>query len=243
VRWALVALACGQVGAALAISGCSSSQEQSAKLERLAKLHARTAPKGLVITRPSREVTVLSSTVVTSAEGTAVVVTLRNHSRRALRAIPLALEVRDAAGASVYTNSAPGLAHALTSVPLIAARGELSWIDDQVQAAGGAPKSVHATAGEAPAATGPLPQIAVSGPHFTEGPEGSAAEGTVTNRSTTAQNELVIFALAERAGRIVAAGRAVLSELAPGASAPFRAFLVGNASGARLRIEAPPSST
>jgi hypothetical protein len=43
-------------------------------------------------------------------------------------------------------------------------------------------------------------------------------------------------------GRIVAAGRAVLPEVAAGASVPFQAFLVGAATGARLEASAPPTT-
>jgi hypothetical protein len=229
--------------AALAITGCESSQEKSARLERLAKQQVRAAPKGLVITHANRSIKVVGSTILTSSEGSAVVVKLRNESGRALRAIPLEIQVRDAAGASVYSNTTPGLAHALTTVALIPAHGEVAWIDDQVQAAGGTPSSVKATVGEAPAATGAVPRITVGGTHLNEGPEGTAVEGTVSNGSQVAQGELVVYALAERGGRIVAAGRAVLTELAPGGAASYRAFLVGSPSGAQLHVEAPASAT
>jgi hypothetical protein len=57
-----------------------------------------------------------------------------------------------------------------------------------------------------------------------------------------AQSGLVLFAFARRGGKIVAAGRAIVPELAPGASAHFQASLVGDPHGARLQVSAPPAS-
>jgi hypothetical protein len=52
----------------------------------------------------------------------------------------------------------------------------------------------------------------------------------------------VVYAVARKGGRIVAAGRAVLPEVAPGASIPFQAYFVGNPSGARIQASAPATS-
>jgi hypothetical protein len=82
--------------------------------------------------------------------------------------------------------------------------------------------------------------IAVTGARITEDPaNGVVAEGTVTNRSKVAQASLVVFAVARSGGAIVGAGRAMVSELAPGAANPFQASLVGHPLGARLSIFAP----
>jgi hypothetical protein len=51
-----------------------------------------------------------------------------------------------------------------------------------------------------------------------------------------------VYGLARRGGRIVAAGRAVLPEVAANASAPFQAFLVGAPQGATLEASAPPTT-
>jgi hypothetical protein len=71
---------------------------------------------------------------------------------------------------------------------------------------------------------------------------GAGAAGTVRNRSNVTQRSLVVYGLAVRSGRIVAAGRAVLPEVAAGASVPFQAFLVGAPTGARLEASAPPTT-
>jgi hypothetical protein len=95
--------------------------------------------------------------------------------------------------------------------------------------------------GEAHVADGPQPQIEVTGSRLTEASTGETS-GTVRNRSNMTQQHLVVYVTARRAGRIEAAGRAILAEVAPGAAAPFQAFLVGSAAGASLQAEAPATT-
>lgn len=66
------------------------------------------------------------------------------------------------------------------------------------------------------------------------------AAGRVVNPSSIAQDRLAIFVTAQRGGRVVAAGRAVVPLLKPGAKgARFTVFFVGDPTGARLRADAP----
>lgn len=225
---------------ALALAGCESSQEKSAQLERLAKLHAtRITQSEVTVTRPSKRVEVAATSVLSTSEGAAAIVTLRNTSATALADLPIVITVRDAGGASVYSNRAPGAAHTLVSTAVIPAHGTLTWVDDQVQSSGGAPASLAAEVGEGTPASGAIPQITVSGAHLTEG----GAEGSVTNRSEVTQDELVVDAIARRGGRVVAAGRAVLPQLAAGATARFQIFFVGSPAGAGLQVSAPATTT
>ena len=225
---------------ALALTGCETTAEKSAKLERAAKQAAAKRPAALVpsVTRPSTRVRVLDATLLSSSEGAAAAVTLRNDSPHALREVPIAITVRDARGRSVFHNDGAGSEPALLAVPSIPAHSELTWIDDQlpkVQAT-----SVSARVGEAPAVPGKAPVLTVGGASVgEEASNGLGASGTVSNHSKTAQLHLVVFAVARRGGRIVAAGRAVLPELAAGASAPFHAFFIGDPRGAQLQVSAP----
>jgi len=224
-----------------ALSGCQSTQEQSAKLEAKAKLekreHPTSAQHGLSIAHPSTEAKVLEATVLPGSEGAAVAVTVENTSAQALEAVPIAIAVKGASGQIVYQNNTTGLEPSLTEISSLPAHEPVTWVDDQIPASG-EPASVHATVGEAPAAQGALPQIAVSGLSLAEASTGETA-GTVHNRSTVDQRHLVVYVTAVRSGRIVAAGRAVLAELAAGASMPFQVFLIGSPDGARLVADAP----
>jgi hypothetical protein len=236
------------VTVALAVGGCESSQEKSAQLERAAKVERARNPvqasHGLTITQASRAVQVVATQVLHSSEGNAAVVTLHNTSPHALRDVPIAVTVKDAAGGTLYQNNAPGLEAALTSVPLLQPDAQFTWIDDQVQASGvgGAPTTVSAVVGEVPQAPASVPKIAVSGVHPNEEGGSSGAAGTVANSSTVAQKGLVVYGIARRGGRIVAAGRAVLAEVAAHSSSPFQVLFIGSAAGAKLEVSAPPTT-
>jgi hypothetical protein len=236
------ALALAGAALALALGGCESTQQESAQLERTAH-HAKLAERGLSIARPNPNVSVLSAVLLRGGEGTAAAaVTLRNDSSRALDDVPIEITVRNAHGATLYQNTAPGLEAGLTSLPELPAHGEATWVNDQIQASGpGAPASVSALVGEAGPAHGPLPTIAATGVHESEEVGTLGAAGTARNRSSAAASQVIVYVLARRAGRIIAAGRALVPELAAGASAPFQATLTGDFAGARLEASASAS--
>jgi hypothetical protein len=225
--------------AALALSGCESTQEESAKLEKTAK-HFALARTGLSIAHASTQAQVLSATVVRGKEGAAAAVTVHNSSSHTLSSVPIAITVENARGQTLYQNNAAGLEAGLTQISSLPAHGSVTWVDDQVPSTG-APASVSAVIGEAHVADGPQPQIEVTGSRLTEASTGETS-GTVRNRSNMTQQHLVVYVTARRAGRIEAAGRAILAEVAPGAAAPFQAFLVGSAAGASLQAEAPATT-
>jgi hypothetical protein len=125
---------------------------------------------------------------------------------------------------------------------LIAPHGQLTWIDDQVTSTPASP-SATAEVGEGTTVEGPVPAIAVVGAHIFEEPgSGFGAKGAVVNHSTVAQAELVVYATARRGARILAAGRAVLSQVPAGASVPFQLYFIGDPRGAQLQVSAPPST-
>jgi hypothetical protein len=227
--------------AALALAGCESTQEKSAKLEKLAKReaaeHKSPAQRSLTITKPSKVVIVDATAVLHSSEGAAAAVTLHNSSSSALRNVPIEITVKDAHGATLYTNATPGLAAALASVPLVGAHTTTTWVNDQVQVSS-TPASVSARVGQGERVAGPVPQIAVVGAHLVEG----TAEGSVVNHSSIGQRELVVYAIARRAGSIVAAGRAIVPQVEASATEHFQAFLIGDSQGAQLELSAPPST-
>jgi hypothetical protein len=229
---------------ALALTACESNQERSAKLEKADKhreseavQRRELAQRALTITRQSTRVKVVATAVVHSSEGAAAIVSLRNDSSTSLREVPIRITVRNASGASIYTNATPGLSPTLLSVALLPAHAVVTWIDDQVQTTA-APASVSAKVGEGTPAGSTTPKLEVVGAHLSE----AQAEGNVVNHSAVVQRELVVDAVARRAGRIVAAGRAVLAQAAAGTSTPFQIFFVGDPSGAQLEVSAPATT-
>jgi len=77
--------------------------------------------------------------------------------------------------------------------------------------------------------------------HLAEATTGETS-GTVRNRSNVTQQHLVVYVIARRGATIVAAGRAILTEVAPGASVAFQAFLAGTPAGAKLEASAPATT-
>jgi hypothetical protein len=227
---------------ALVFCGCESTQERSAELARQAK-HEVLSSQGLSVTKESPSVQVLQSTVVRSSSGTAIVVALRDTSKHTLENAPIEITVHDAHGTTLYQNNSSGLEPSLTTISLLLPGQETIWVDDQVTASG-APVSASAVVGEAKQAPASIPQLSVAGvrPNVEAGAEATLS-GNVDNRSQTAQQNLVVYAIARRGGKIVAAGRAVLPEVpAKGTNVPFQIYFVGDPSGARLQTSAPATT-
>lgn len=232
--------------AALALVGCESNAQRSAKLEKAAltqrRQHPQTIQRGVVVARENPQVTVVEAEALHDENGTAAVVVLRNDSAKTLRDAPIAITVSDAGGATLYSNASPGLDSTLVTVPVLKAGVKTLWIDDQIQAAG-TPAKVSARVGEAASASGALPEVRVSGVHTFDDPtNGVGVEGRVSNSSRVAQQKLVVYVAARRGGRIVAAGRAVLTELPAGRTTSFQVFCIGSPQGAKLEASAPAST-
>ncbi len=243
MRWPALALA------ALALGGCESSQEKSAKLEKGAKAreaqavrHRAAEARELTISRPSTKLAVTEAVLLEGTEAQAVVVTLHNHSSQTILQAPVKVTVRDGAGQVLYTNETQGQSHSLLQAAAIPAHASLHWIDDQVQAQGHG-LTVQAEVGEGTVATSALPLLKIGHAHVSEDPtNGPGAEGMVLNESSVVQEELAVDATASRAGKVVAAGRAVLSSVPAHGSTRFQLFFVGSPAGARLEVDAPPTS-
>lgn len=241
--WAfrVVPSALAAMSLALVCCGCQTTAEHSAELEKHAK-HEVLALRGLSVRKENPSVKVLQSTMVHSSEGTAVVVALRNTSSRALENAPIEVTVRDTHGGVLFQNTQPGLDPSLTRVSLLAPGTETLWVDDQVQVSG-IPASASALVGAATPTSRSVPQMGVSGTHLSgEAGAEAGATGTVANRSKVGQQHLVVYAVARRGSRIVAAGRAVLPEVSSGASVPFQIYFIGDPSGARIQTSAPATS-
>ena len=227
------------LAALLALGGCESSQDRSAQLARHAVHLAR--QQGLQIIAPNPDVRILSTAVVHDANGTAAVVQLRNTSARTLVNVPIAIDVQDAHGVSLFKNDSPGLEPSLTSASVLPAHGELTWVNDQITA-GGTPAKVVAEVGRAPVRTAPVPRIAISGLHLVNDPtSGEAAQGQVLAATPVVQTRLVVYGISRRGGRILAAGRAILPRVTQAKPVTFQVFFIGNPQGGQVHAIAPAS--
>jgi hypothetical protein len=221
-------------------TGCESTQAKSAKLEAAAQTSKHET--GLVVGERDRDVTVESTTLLQDVNGAATVIELRNGSARSLVTLPLAVQVLGKDKKPLYANDAPGLDASLVGVAALAGREQLAWVNDQVTvSAPGGEVLAQVGAGGKP---GPaeLPEMAVSGLKVSADASGDVAvTGEVANRSDVEQRRLVVYVVARKGDKVVAAARAIVERLAAGAKARFSTFPIGDPSGAELSAAAPPT--
>jgi hypothetical protein len=228
--------------AALAVTGCESSQSTSKRLAKEGKT-ALTEQAGLKVGAENPDIKVTQTAVLKDANGIAAVVALKNTSKRSLTQLPVGITIKDAKGAKIYANDVPGLDASLTSMALVRSGGEAFWVDNQILG-NGAPRKVDVKVGRA---KGPvpraIPQIALTKVHFDKDVSGPFVAGIITNHSKVLQRRLTVFCVARRGGKIVAAGRAVVEKLPPAPTPKpirFTIYFIGNPTGAKLSFSVPP---
>lgn len=226
---------------AMSVSACESTQEESARIGRQAKAVA--VAQSLRVRAIDRSVRVSDVTLLQGSEKDAVVVHLTNTSGVAKQGAPLLLEVHDAGGKLLYTNSTGGLEPALQRLPSLPAHATLWWVDDQVTFSGkpvrvGVRIGSSGKAGASAASTG---AISLSGVHVSQQNGLEVLSGVIANRSATPQGKVAVFAVGLADGRVRAAGRAIVPSLAAHAGGvPFQIFLVGNLAGTSIQATAAP---
>ncbi len=234
-------LAVALVGIALVVTGCESTQDKSAKIG--AELGPVAEEKGLSISKRSKDVKVTSTTLLSDANGSAVVVELHNSSAHGLAEVPILIDVRDAKGKSVYRNDIPGIEPALAAVPFIPAGGDVAWVHDQILATG-KPAKVEVTVGEGGEEfSGEVPKVEVGKPKLEGDPyTGVAAGGDVVNESGEDLERLLLYAVARRGNEVVAAGRGAIEPLKDKAKPiPYNVFFIGDPKGAEVTVTQFPT--
>lgn len=227
------------------LTGCETTAEKSARLAAQAK--ATVKETGLSVSEVNRDVKVLDRATLTDSNGTAVVVLLRQTTRRAMADVPIAIDVLSATGKLLFRNDQPGADPGLVSAPLLSPGRTFSWVHDQVQAPQGQPARVTVRVGE-PRGEPPVrpPRMTLGGLTVEDdGAGGTEGRGRLTNRSPETHRRVTVYAVARRGGKVVAAGRAVVNRVAPGRSAPFAVYFIGDPRGARVTLSAaaPPAAS
>ena len=132
------------IAAVAVLCGCESTVDAAKKFA--ASGTAAFKQKGISVGAVNRDVQVLSSSVIQDQNGAAVVIDVRNTGPAATIGAPIAINVKDARGHSVFRNNGAGLEPALAHLPLLAPGERFSWINDQVQP-NGTPKKVDVRIG------------------------------------------------------------------------------------------------
>ena len=222
-------------GAALVAIGCESTQSKSARIaEQLGPVKQE---EGLEIDEESKDIEVLDTTLLSDANGTAVVVRVENTSGQDLANVPIAVNVVDAKGKSVYRNDLPGLEPALTSIPLLRAGETIDWVNNQVLAVG-KPDDVEVMVGEGgEPPSGDLPDLELGDPELENDPvSGINAAGSIVNNGDEQLGRVLLYGVARQGDEIVAAGRAAIDKLNPGRSRVYHVYFIGDPKGAEVGV-------
>jgi hypothetical protein len=223
--------------ASLALVGCESNQDRSARIEAEGK-HAMQDAGTLKITRANADVKV-GQTALLSANGASVAaVQLDNHGG-AQADVPVLIDVRDAKGASLYRNDAVGLQPSLQHVALVGRGDGTWWVNDQLLGAEQGAKKLSVKVGVASPVT-KVPDVKATDVHF----DTDHLTGIIVNHTDKVQTDLPVFAVALKGGKVVAAGRALVPKVPPGDPAKparFRLYFVGNPKGAKIDLTVAPN--
>lgn len=225
---------------AIVASGCQTTADRSAKLESQAG-SVLASEKGVVVSKQSRDIDVVDTTVVSDDYGTAAIVELKNTSDKNIAMPPITVTIPGAGKEPLYTNDEPGLDPALTSIALIEKGKPAFWVNDQIPLLAEKPKKSEAIVGKGDQVNGKIPEIRVGKTEFFADNDGASLRGTVLNNSKVLQTKLVIYGIARKGGKVIGAGTGQVERLAPGRRAGFQLFLIGKHKGAEYEFYAPPT--
>ncbi len=223
-------------------AGCETTQEKSAKLEVSGAGLAQTDT--VKLTASNREIEVVDKTVLTDQYGTAVIVRLRNTGTQPQVDVPIQVDIKDPKGKSVFKNDTEGLEDGLLNIQVIEPGKETWWVHDQVFPTGKA-AGFDVTIGKSdlpPPAS--IPKLTATKPEINEDPvSGIEVQGEITNESEVEQTDLLIYAVATKGGKVVAAGRGLIPKLKTGPKGePYNIFFIGDPKGADIEVFAAPNT-
>jgi hypothetical protein len=227
----------------LLLTACESSQTKSARLRKAGATAAKltTVKAGM----KNADVKVKGTTILSSPNGTALIVELHNTGTADQAAIPVQVQAKDAKGKVVYKNDLTGLQPSLQQLALLRKGKTAFWINDQVTAPK-TPKSAEVAVGDPKGkpAVGAFPKIELTKVKQDADTSGPFLSGVVRNLSKATQVNMPIYGVYRRDGKVVAAGRALIERLNPEPQkrpTVFRIFFIGDTKGAKLTLEAEPT--
>jgi hypothetical protein len=232
-------------GAALVLvglSGCVTTQDRNARAKlRATRLLTSRGP--LIVTRRNLDVRVDDVALLRSAGATAIVVRLANTSAKTLTDLPISVGVV-ARGRRTYLNRRAGLEYFQRHVAAIGARGVVTWVftTRRPTAAGIRPFALVGEPVRPPVShAGSLPGIVASALAVPAATASGGVRVRVRNPTQVPQYGLVIYALARRGDRYVAAGRATVDDLGTNSAATVELKLIGSPRRAPLELKVPPT--
>ncbi len=239
MRRVLAVAGCGVM--TVGVTACESTQQESAKLGRENKSGVA-GPASLKLGAVNHSVRASDVTLLSNAGRTAVAVRLTGTSAAPQLRVPLLVTVTGSGGKQLYSNDTGGLEPSLQRIGVLLPGRPEWWVDDQVLTSK-TPVAAQVRVGTGASAKGSaIPALTTQGVALSSSSGSAVVNGSVVSHSSKTLNGIAVFAVSVRAGRVVAAGRAVLERLPGGSTAPvsFEIFLVGNPAGGTLELTVVP---
>jgi hypothetical protein len=222
------------------------AQRREARAAEAAKL-AKAAAAIEVVKVQGIETRVLAVINAPDAGLAAVVVGMRSSDpKRSVVWAPIDVKLKDAKGAVIAQNNVEGANPTLVRVPSLPAGGEAFYVNDQLVP--DPPEALPASAdvvlgGQMRPLDPPPAPLETRNVQLVADPDlGANFTGQVVNSTTVRQEQLIVQAIVRRAGKVVAAGTAIVVGLDPGQTADFTGFFVGDPTGGELEVIVPPSN-
>jgi hypothetical protein len=232
------------VGAAGWLAGCTTTQQEAARLQ-LNAARIRASEVAVRVTRQDGLVGVGPVALVRGGGGEAIVVVITNRSRTTVSDLAISVGVRGTAGKRRYLNDLAGLPYFGAHIPAIAAGGSLTWVFSTRRRlpAGAHPFAlVGVPSAPLPAGGSVLPALSADQVR-TVGPQGRSGGlmVAVRNDSGIPQYQLPVYAYVRSPRGFLAAGSATIAQLASNSSARLRVHLLGGAAAGPVQLEVPPT--
>jgi hypothetical protein len=236
------------IAPAALLAGCSTTQQEAARLQlNAARIRASQEHTKVAVAGEAIQVTRLARVV--SGGLTAFVVQVHNAGSEPVSDLPISVGIQVHGKPRIYLNlqSPAEFSYFDAHLPLVAAGATLTWVyttDRRLPAQARPFALVGGTPSNAAPRTSPLPVIrATVATSATTSSSASAAPLTISlhNLSSVPQYQLQVYAVAERAGRYVAAGNFTVPHLGSNASSRLKLPILGHVNHARLQIEAAPT--
>jgi hypothetical protein len=234
--------------AGAAVSGCSTTQDEAARLQ-LNSARIRAAEVRTVVRTAGARLRVTRLSVLSDSRGTAFVVQVRNAGARAVADLPISIGVREPHRGRVYLNatSSQELSYFDSHLPAVAAGQSLTWVYT-INRTFGRPTQPFALVGDTStpvvtrAGEGTPPVIHVRAiSRMAAAGGGSRLRVSLHNTSSVPQYQLPVFAVGVRGRREVAAGELTVPHLGSHRTESLTFSVIGPLAHVRLELAATPT--
>ena len=227
---------------AMLLAGCVTTQQIAARARLVdARIRASQVPLRITQRSPDAEVTGLS--LIRAPAGTAVVAQVRSTSTRPLTDLPIAVGVINRTGAKRYLNRGANLAYFDSHIAAIGPRSVATWVFTTGRriATSWRPFAEVGVTQLAEPATTALPPVTVASARGTSAAGVRSLHLVVTNGSAIPQYGLQVYAVAVRAGKILAAGSNTVTHLGSNGRESVQLALLGRTGWSAIRLSAVPT--